>query len=66
MKKRKLKGNDHVRISKYKKKTAKGYVPNWSQEVFVIKKGLMYVIEYLNGEEIIPTFYEKYCKNQTK
>ena len=27
-----------VRISKYKNTFAKGYVPNWSEEVFVIKK----------------------------
>ena len=29
---------DHVRISKYKNIFAKGYNPNWSEEVFVIKK----------------------------
>ena len=29
---------DHVRISKYKNIIAKGYTPNWSEEVFVIKK----------------------------
>ena len=29
---------DHVRISKYKNIFAKGYMPNWSEEVFVIKK----------------------------
>ena len=29
---------DHVRISKYKNDFAKGYTPNWSEEVFVIKK----------------------------
>ena len=29
---------DIVRISKYKNIFAKGYVPNWSEEVFVIKK----------------------------
>ena len=29
---------DHVRISKYKNIFAKGYVPNWSEEIFVIKK----------------------------
>ena len=27
---------DHVRISKYKNIFAKGYTPNWSEEVFVI------------------------------
>ena len=29
---------DTVRISKYKNFFAKRYVPNWSKEVFVIKK----------------------------
>ena len=29
---------DHVRISKYKNIFSKGYTPNWSEEVFVIKK----------------------------
>ena len=34
----KFKVGDHVRISKYKNAFAKGYTPNWSGEVFVIKK----------------------------
>ena len=34
----KFKVIDHVRISKYKNIFAKGYTPNWSEEVFVIKK----------------------------
>ena len=29
---------DIIRISKYKNIFAKGYTPNWSEEVFVIKK----------------------------
>ena len=32
-----FKVGDHVRISKYKKNFTKGYMPNWSEEVFVIK-----------------------------
>ena len=32
----KFKVGDHVRISKYKNSFAKGYTPNWSEEVFVI------------------------------
>ena len=28
---------DHIRISKYKNIFAKGFTPNWSEEVFVIK-----------------------------
>ena len=34
----KFKVGDHVRISKYKKIFAKGYAPNWSEEIFVIKE----------------------------
>ena len=34
----KFKVSDHVRISKYKNIFAKGYTPNWSEEVFIIKK----------------------------
>ena len=34
----KFKIGDIVRISKYKNVFAKGYVPNWFEEVFLIKK----------------------------
>ena len=34
----KFKIGDIVKISKYKNIFAKGYVPNWSEEVFVIEK----------------------------
>ena len=34
----KFKIGDIVRISKYTNIFAKGYTPNWSEEVFVIKK----------------------------
>ena len=34
----KFKVGDHMRISKYKNIFAKGYTPNWSEEVFVFKK----------------------------
>ena len=59
----KLKVGDHVRISKYKNIFAKGYMPNWSEEILIIKKmkntvPWTYVINDLNGEEIIGTFYE--------
>ena len=60
----KFKVGDHVRISKYKNIFAKGYAPNWSEEVFVINKikktgPWTYVINDLNGEEITRSFYEK-------
>ena len=54
--------NDHVRISKYKNVFAKGYTPNWSEEIFVIKKIKKYCslnISDLNGDEIIGSFYER-------
>ena len=34
----KFKINDHVRISKYKNIFAKGYIPNWSEEVFIVNE----------------------------
>ena len=34
----KFKVGDYVRISKYKNIFAKGYTPNWSEEMFMIKK----------------------------
>ena len=60
----KCKVGDHVRISKYKNIFAKGYMLNWSEEIFLIKKikntvPWTHVINDLNGEEIIGTFYEK-------
>ena len=59
-----FKVGDHVRIFKYKNIFAKGYTPNWSAEVFVIKKvkntvPWTYIINDLNSEEFIGTFYEK-------
>ena len=60
----KFKLGDRVRISKYKNILAKVYMPNWSEEVFVVSKNKdtvpwTYVINDLNGEKIIGKFYEK-------
>ena len=60
----KFKVGDHARISKYKNIFAKGYTPNWLEEIFVVNKikntvPWTYIINGLNGEEIIGTFYEK-------
>ena len=57
-------GDHHVRTSKYKNILAKGYTPNWSEEIFIIKKikstaPWTYVISDLNGEEIVGSFYGK-------
>ena len=59
----KFKVGDRVRISKYKNIFAKGYMPNWSEEIFIIKKNKntlpwTYVMNNLNGDKIIGTFYE--------
>ena len=64
----KFKIGDNVRISKYKNIFAKGYTPNWSEEVFVIKKIKntalwTYLIIDLDGEEIVGTFYENELQN---
>ena len=51
----KFKTGDHVRISKYKTIFAKGYMPNWSEETFVVSKikntvPWTYVVNDLNSE----------------
>ena len=60
----KFKVGDHARISKYKNIFAKGYAPNWSEEVFIVSKTnntvpWTYVVNGLIGEEITGSFYEK-------
>ena len=60
----KSKVRDHVRTSKYKNIFAKGYAPNWQEEVFVVNgiKNTVpwtYVVSDLNGEEITGSFYKK-------
>ena len=62
---------DDVRISKYRNTFAKGFAPNWSEEVFVIRKikntvPWTYVINDLNGEEIVGNFYEKEVKKTSQ
>ena len=57
----KVQVGDHVRISKYKNIFAKGYTPNWSEEVFAISRISVSaeVISDLNDEKYVGTFYEK-------
>ena len=56
---------DHVRISKYKRKVFdKGYTPNWTEEIFVIKqinptKPVTYSIVDLMSESVKGSFYEQ-------
>ena len=54
-----FKVNDHVRISKYKDIFAKGYVPDWSEEAFVIKK-----VSDLNKEKFLEHFTKRIAKNK--
>ena len=68
----KFKVGDHVRISKYKTIFAKGYTPNWSEEMFVIQEikntvpWTYVIINELNGEEIIGTFSKKELQKISK
>ena len=67
----KFKINDHVRISKYKNIFAKGHVPNWSEEVFIVNEfkntvPWTYAISDLNGEKVMEHFMKKNCKRLIK
>ena len=48
---------------KYSNIFAKGYVSNWSEKMFVLKKLKIlchvHIFNDLNGEEIVGTFYKK-------
>ena len=60
----KFKIGDHVRISKYKNIFAKGYMPNWSEEVFIISKikntvPWTYIINNFNGKKLLEHVMKK-------
>ncbi|CAK1598248.1 unnamed protein product [Parnassius mnemosyne] len=61
--KRKFNVGDYVRISKYKGTFEKGYTPNWSTEIFKIRKlqntiPTTYLIEdTIRGQQILGGFY---------
>ena len=63
----KFKVGDHMRIRKYKSIFAKGYTPNWSEDVFVIKKieiqlhGHMSLM-ILMVKKLLEHFMKKNCK----
>ena len=59
-----FKVGDRVRISKFKNIFAKGCTPNWSREIFIVKKindsvPYTYNIKDLNDEEIIGSSYDR-------
>ena len=63
----KLKVGDHVKISKYKNIFAKGYMPNWSEEVFVVSK----IKNTVHGHMLLMIFMvekllEHFMKKNTK
>ena len=67
----KFKAGDTVRISKYKNIFAKGYAPNWSEEIFVIKKvknvvPWINVIMILMEKKLLERFTKTNFKKQTK
>ena len=67
----KFKIDDIVRIQNYNNIFGTGYISNWSEEVSVIKKvkktvPWAYLINYLNVEKIVRTFYKNNCKKQIK
>lgn len=58
----KFKLNDSVRISKYREQFSKGYTPNWSNEIFKIRKVHLtnpttYLLQDQNLEDILGSFY---------
>ena len=59
-----FKVGDMVRISRFKRTFAKGYLPDWSEEVFTIVKRRprrppVYRIKEYDSSLIVGTFYEK-------
>ena len=66
-----FKVGDRVRISKYKNIFAKGYTPNWSEEVFMIKEVIntvpwTYVINDLSVKKLLEHSMKKNCKKQVE
>ena len=66
----KFKIDDIVRISKYKNTFAKGYIPNWSEEGFLIKevkqlhRGMLLMI--LTEKKYLEHFTKTNCKKEIK
>ena len=67
----KFKVGDNVRISKYKNIFAKGYLPTWFEEVFLITKNKNFVLwtmllVILKLKKLLERFMKKNCKKQIK
>ena len=67
----KFKVGDHVRISKCNNIFAKGYMPNWSEEIIIIKKlkilyhGHMFLMT-LMVKKLLVHFMKMNCKRLSK
>jgi len=60
----KLQSGDYVRVSKYKHKLEKGYLPKWSRQIFIVDKCIksnpvVYKINDWNGDPIKGSFYNQ-------
>ena len=67
----KFKIGDIVRISKYKNNFAKGYSPNWSEEVLMMKKVKILcrghiLLMTLTEKKLLELFTKKNCKKKIK
>jgi hypothetical protein len=67
----KFKVGDQVRISKARRTFKKGYLPNWSEELFTVSKCRLtdppvYILKDYNGDVLDGTFYEPELQRVTK
>ena len=67
----KFKIGDQVQISKIKRKFEKGYLPNYSKEIFTVSKTLpqkppVYKLKDYDGKELKGTFYDKELQKVVK
>jgi hypothetical protein len=67
----KFREGELVRISKARRTFKKGYLPNWSEELFTVSRGRatnppVYVLKDYRGDELEGTFYEPELQRVTK
>ena len=67
----KFKVGDKVRISRIKGLFEKGYLPNWSEALYIIDKvkktnPYTYTIQDMNGEEVLGSFYTEELQKSTQ
>jgi len=70
-KKPKFKVGDKVRISRIKGLFEKGYLPNWSEALYVVDKvkntnPYTYTVQDMNGEEVLGSFYTEELQKSTQ